>query len=132
MSKAFSIDKACKYLLTKAAPSYNKDTCGYCARAVRNAVDFALDGKHIEKTESAKNYGKSYEKVGFKKVFSYPLTKKESYQPVLGDICIIQYEPHGHICMFTQKGWISDFIQRDMYGGKIREKDPKFDIYRLN
>lgn len=123
------IEKACQYLITKAYPSYNKDTCGHCAAAVRSAVDFAL-GKHIDKVLAAKDYAPSYEKIGFKQVFSYPEGKKEDYKPVLGDISIIQYEPYGHICMFTTKGWVSDFMQRDMYGGKIREKNPPFDIYR--
>lgn len=124
-----ALEKSCVYLITKAFPSYNKDTCGKCAAAVRSAVDFGF-GKHIEKTGSAKNYGPSYEKIGFKKIFSFPENKKEDYQEELGDICIIQYEPYGHICMKTSKGWISDFVQRDKYGGKIRDKNPAFDIYR--
>ena len=123
------IEKACVFLITKAYPSYNKDTCGHCAAAVRSAVDFAF-GKHIERKENAKDYGASYEKIGFKKVFSFPEMKKEDYKEELGDLCIIQYEPHGHICIKTSKGWISDFVQRDMYGGKIRDKNPAFDIYR--
>ncbi len=124
-----SLERACEYLITKAFPSYNKDTCGKCASMIRSAVDYGFE-QHIERKLSAKDYGSSYEKIGFKKIFSYPENKKEDYQSEKGDICIIQYEPHGHICMFTKKGWISDFFQRDMYGGKIRDKDPAFDIYR--
>lgn len=132
------LDKACTYLISRALPSYNKDTCGHCAARVRESVDLA-SGKHIERAASAKDYGPSYEKIGFKKVFSYPDQKKEDYTPLLGDISIIQYEPNGHICMFTPKGWISDFIQSNggskdplaaMYAGRIREKNPPFDIYR--
>ncbi len=121
--------KACEYLITKAYPAYDPKTCGYCARSIRSAVDFDL-GRKIPHTTSAKDYGACYEKVGFKKVFSYPISPKEEYKPEIGDIAIIQYEPHGHICMKTAKGWISDFIQKDMYGGKIRDKNPNFDIYR--
>lgn len=142
--------QACEYLITKAYPAYDPKTCGQCARAVRSAVDFDL-GKEIPHTESAKDYGACYEKVGFKKVFSYPAQKKEDYQPEVGDISIIQpvkiiiddkeviQHPNGHICMLTQKGWISDFVQGTggsmlplaaMYGGTIRNKDPQFDIYR--
>lgn len=126
---ATNLEKSCEYLITKAHPSYNKDTCGHCAAAVRSAVDFGFS-THVQKTESAKNYGPSYEKIGFKNILTYPCFDKATYKPLLGDICIIQYEPYGHICMFTSKGWISDFIQSDMYGGPIRKKDPKFDIYR--
>lgn len=119
------LQKACVYLITKAQPCSG----GHCGVAVRSAVEFEFD-KCIDRAGAAKDYGPSYEKIGFKKVFSYPAMKKEDYKPEPGDICILQYEPYGHICMFTSKGWTSDFIQRDMYGGKIRDKDPHFDIYR--
>lgn len=122
--------RACDYLITKAYPAYDKATCGHCALAVRSACDFGFS-KHIKRFPAAKDSAPAYEEIGFKKIFSHPAQKKEDYKPELGDICIIQYDPHGHICMFTPKGWISDFIQRDMYGGKIRDKNPKFDIYRI-
>tara|TARA_R110000868_G_scaffold75117_1_gene216916 strand:+ start:39 stop:467 length:429 start_codon:yes stop_codon:yes gene_type:complete len=132
------LEKACQFLIIKAAPSYNKDTCGHCARAVRMAVDFGFDGINIKQVQSAKDYGASYETIGFKKVFSYPEKKIIDYKPVVGDICIIQpvvengkiIHPHGHICMFTKLGWISDFRQRDVFGGGIRDKNPSFCIYR--
>jgi hypothetical protein len=130
MKKEELIDKACSYLIAKAYPKYDKVKCGKCAAFVRSAVDFAL-GKAIPRTLSAKNYGKIYESVGFKNIFSFPEQKKEDYKPEIGDISIIQYEPHGHICMLTKKGWISDFVQIDMYGGSIRKKNPNFKIYRL-
>jgi hypothetical protein len=123
------VEKACQYLISRAYPSYNKDTCGKCAAAVRSAFDFGF-GVHVQKFPSAKDCAPAYEAIGFKKVFSYPEQKKEDYKPLLGDISIIQYQPHGHICVFTEKGWISDFKQRDMYGGRIRDKNPQFSIYR--
>lgn len=125
------IEKTCQYLIAKSFSAYDPKTCGHCALAVRNAFDFGF-GVHIEQTEAAKNYAPSYEKIGFKKIFSYPAQKKSDYTPQLGDICIIQYDPYGHICVKTEKGWISDFKQIDMYGGKIRDKDPQFDIYRYS
>jgi len=124
------IDKACEFLIRKAQPKYDKKKCGRCATIVRESFDFALR-KFIPRTESAKDYGPIYEKLGFVKVFSYPSVDKLLYKPEIGDLCIIQYEPHGHICLNTPKGWISDFRQIDMYGGIIRKKDPDFDIYRL-
>lgn len=125
------IEKAQEYLITKSYPSYNKDTCGKCAAFVRSACDFAF-GVHVQKFPSAKDCAPAYEELGFKKVFSFPEQDKQEYKPELGDIAIIQYLPHGHICMNTSKGWISDFKQRDMYGGKIRDKNPPFAIYRLS
>lgn len=124
------LEKACTYLLTKAYPSYNKDTCGHCAMAVRMAFDFGF-GVNIKKFPSAKDCAPAYEALGFTKVFSFPEQKIEEYKPQIGDIAIIQYLPHGHICAYTQKGWVSDFKQIDMYGGSIRKKNPPFAIYRL-
>lgn len=137
------LQRACEFLITKAFPKYDKKTCGNCGRFVRMAFDFGFN-KRITGVLSAKDYATSYEAIGFKKVFSYPAMKKEDYKPLLGDICIIQpvvtekdgkktiQQPHGHICVKTEKGWISDFVQRDMYGGPIRDKDPAFDILRFS
>jgi hypothetical protein len=133
------LEKACTYLITKAYPSYNKDTCGNCAAFVRSAFDFGF-GVSVKKFPSAKDCAPAYEALGFKKVFSFPEQRKEDYKPELGDVAIIQYLPHGHICVFTAEGWISDFKQvtggsklplAAMYGGKIRDKNPPFVIYRL-
>jgi len=145
------IERACEFLIRKAYPKYDKKTCGYCARFVRMAFDFGFNTR-ITGVTSAKDYAPSYEAIGFKKVFSYPEMKKTDYKPMLGDICIIQpvviekngkktiHQPHGHICVKTAKGWISDFVQgtggsklplADMYGGPIRDKDPAFVILRF-
>ena len=121
----------CEYIQSKAYPKYIKEVCGNCARFVREAVEFALVTKNLKRVLSAKNYGPSYEEVGFKKIFSYPAEAKAKYKPILGDIAIIQYEPHGHIAIYTNKGWISDFYQIDMYGGSIRKENPPFQIYRV-
>lgn len=126
------LKRACTYAITKAQ---SKST-GYCARYVRSAVDFGFNEeikagkKPLAPVKDAKNSGKSYLDFGFEKVFCCPVLPKEAYKPQLGDIAIIHYEPYGHICIKTEKGWISDFIQRDMYAGKIRDKNPPFDIYR--
>jgi len=133
------IEKVQEYLIRKSYPSYNKNTCGRCAAFVRSAFDFGF-GVHVRKFPSAKDCAPAYEELGFKKVFSYPEQSKEDYKPEIGDVSIIQYEPHGHICVFTSQGWISDFKQTSggsnlllaaMYGGKIRDKNPPFAIYRL-
>lgn len=141
MSKEITpIQKAIDYLVSMSYPAYNED-CGKCAKFVREAVEFGFAPRTLERAASAKDYGPSYEKFGFKKIFSFPQEDKFRYKPKDGDIAIINYEPHGHICMYcigidpktSRKfyGWISDFKQRDMYGGKIRDKNPYFSIYRF-
>lgn len=129
------ISKMCQCLIAKA----NDHSTGYCARAVKFAVDFGFNELILKKEKNplkqivaAKDCGPAYEEFGFKKVFSSPAQSKKDYKPLLGDIAILKYEPYGHICCYTKKGWISDFIQRDMYGGKIRDKNPNFDIYRYD
>lgn len=134
------IQKICDFLIARSYPAYNEN-CGNCAKMVREAVEFAISPKSIDRHVSAKDYGPSYERAGFKKVFSFPQNKKEDYTPQIGDIAIINYEPHGHICVYAKgiqfktgkplKCWISDFQQIDMYGGKSRLKNPPFSIYRL-
>lgn len=131
MLRKETIDAFCKYLTDKAYKAYDKDTCGKCGIFTREAVESSIKPQKVTRTLSAKNYGPSYEKVGFEKVFSYPEQAKKNYSPLKGDLCIINYEPHGHICIYTGKVWISDFYQRDMYGGSIRDEDPPFTIYRL-
>ena len=72
---------------------------------------------------SAKEYDTFLPKLGFK---SIPLT---DYRPVKGDIIVIKppqnqsEHEHGHIAMYNGKKWISDFMQRDMYGGSIYRKN---------
>ena len=144
------IQNVCNYLENKAYKKYIEGKCGNCAKFVRQAVEYGLN-KSVKNCLSAKDYGPSYEAIGFKKVFSYPESPIEQYQPQRGDICIIQpykdivkgeeviKQPHGHICFFTGKNWISDFIQGTggskkplaaMYGGPARDKNPSFTIYR--
>lgn len=121
----------CEYIESKAHPKYIKELCGKCAKAVREAVEFALVTTKLERTVSAKNYGPSYEKVGFIKVYDSVKDSKHSYTPQRGDISIINYEPHGHITIYTGTKWISDYIQLDMYEGSIRQSKPPFTIYRF-
>ncbi len=54
-----------------------------------------------------------------------------------GDVRIIQAipgHPHGHMQMYTNDGWRSDFKQRDQWPGaayRDRQDKPEFDTYRL-
>lgn len=127
------------FLIARSYSSYNEN-CGRCAKSVREAIEFAFAPKVLIRTLSAKNYGTSLEKFGFKNL----LISKDmlcKYKPIIGDICIIHYEPHGHISAYCEgihpktgkkiKCWISDFQQIDMYGGGIRKKSPDVSIYRF-
>jgi len=122
------------YLVARSYPNYNEN-CGRCAKAVREAIEYAFNPKTLRRTLSAKNYGSSLEEFGFRKV------DNQNYIPQIGDVAIIHYEPHGHICAYCNsifpktgknfKGWVSDFQQIDVYGGKIRKSKPKIIYYRF-
>ena len=140
MSKISKIQKAMDYLISNAELKYSREKCGGCAKVVRQAVEFGFCPEKVERVLSAKDYGPSYEKLGFKKIYSFTPEDDIDYKP--GDIVVIKYNPHGHIAMFCKgvepetgkkiECWISDFRQRDLYGGKIRDDNPDFDIYRYD
>jgi hypothetical protein len=102
---------------------------GHCARYVRLALDSGgLDtgGAPI----SAKDYGGFLRRKGFASV------KLDGYDPIAGDVVVIQpYKggsPHGHIAMYDGDDWISDFQQTDMWGGPgYRKAQPSYEILRF-
>ena len=80
---------------------------------------------------SAKDMGPALEKAGFEPV------AKEGYNPQKGDVAVIQPYPggseHGHITMHDGGQWISDYKQRDIWGGDgYRTHKPAYQIYRRN
>ncbi len=99
---------------------------GRCAEYVRKAVE--AGGVHLVRHTSAKDYGASLEKVGFKAIAG------TAYEA--GDVAIIQPipgHPHGHMTMFDGKLWISDFKQlHGLYpGASYRTIKPPFKVYRF-
>lgn len=58
---------------------------------------------------------------------------KNGYVPQKGDIVV--HEPreehaYGHIAMYDGENWISDFTQRDMFGGSTYRNNPDYTIWR--
>lgn len=113
----FNIFNACKFLLDRAYPRYIKGLCGYCARAVRQALEaggLSTAGRPGE----AKYYVNFLPKLGFKHIGTYTRANEHTYSPQPGDIaCYPQVDRPdrpGHICMFTGTYWVSDYIQRRM------------------
>jgi uncharacterized Zn-binding protein involved in type VI secretion len=117
-------DKAAKHLSENAAPKSQ----GKCAKYVRQAMEAGgmdTTGRPV----SAKNYGPFLDKKGFAKV------PAENYVPQKGDVVVIQpYKggsEHGHIAMYDGQQWVSDFKQKDMWGGSgYRNNKPPHQIYR--
>ncbi|WP_337997348.1 hypothetical protein [Oleispirillum naphthae] len=99
-----------------------------CGTHVREALEEG--GVALPKIGSAKDFGPELERHGFKPV------DETGYVPQKGDIVVIQpYEggsEHGHIAAYDGKQWVSDFKQRDFWGGPgYRTKQPSHRFYRF-
>jgi hypothetical protein len=127
-NKNLIIDKMTTYL---SSISHNVPT-GYCAKHVRLAIEHGLSlnkDAMVGEAGSAKDFGPVLIKRGFKKM-------PQGTTVVLGDVIIFganKHSKHGHIQMLTKNGWVSDFKQKDVYGGQIRRENKHlFELYRLN
>ena len=114
----------------KAATDYlrahaHSTSQGQCARAVREALEaggLCTDGR----PGSAKDYDSFLPSLGFYEV------DPNNYIPQAGDIVVHEAKEgheHGHIAMYDGSDWISDFIQRDMFGGSAYRNDPDYSIW---
>jgi hypothetical protein len=120
----FNLDKFGDTLNKNAYPKSKKE----CATQVRKALQAGgLDA--TGHPVPAKDWGPTLEKNGFDPV------DEQGYRPQKGDVVVIQPYPggdkSGHIAAYDGKQWISDFKQRDMWGGQgYRTYEPSHVIYR--
>ena len=118
----YNVEAAVEHLRNSA----NASPQGQCARAVREALEaggLSTDGR----PGSAKDYDSFLPTIGFYEV------DKNNYTPQVGDIVVHEAKEgheHGHIAMYDGSNWISDFIQRDMFGGSAYRNDPDYSIWR--
>lgn len=100
---------------------------GYCATFVRLALE-AGGLNTVGHPVWARNYGPFLESRGFSQVST------SGYVPQAGDIAVMPPypggKPYGHIAMFDGTRWISDFSQRDMFGGPGYRNNGQVAIYR--
>lgn len=85
-----------------------------CAKYVRQAIE-AGGLSTTGRPNYAKNYTTFLPSIGFSEI---PIT---GYTPIKGDIIVLQNvkggHVAGHIAMYSGSQWISDFKQRDQWGG---------------
>lgn len=118
----FNIDAAVNYLISHAKSS----STGNCAKAVRLALEaggFSTGGRPT----SACDYDTYLANRGFHKV------SNSNYIPRKGDIVVHEAtvgHPHGHVAMYSGTQWISDFVQRDMFGGQAYREAKNYTIWR--
>lgn len=115
--------KAAKAIADNAEPK----SLGKCAKYVRTAMEaggLETSGRPV----SAKDYGPFLTGKGFKAV------AKDGYTPQAGDIIVLQptdtSSEHGHIAMYSGSEWVSDFKQKDMWGGADYRNKAEYVIYR--
>jgi hypothetical protein len=118
--------KSIRYLVSNAQPH----SLGYCARYVREAIE--AGGVILVRHASAKDYGPSLTKVGFRSICDSNSLKLYRHQS--GDVAVIQPivgSPDGHMCMFGGTYWTSDFVQyHGVYPGPTyRKLRPAFSIF---
>jgi hypothetical protein len=125
---ALDIEKFVKHLRENALPPFGK---GRCARHVRLALEAggANTAGHLV---DAKTYGPVLLKNGYRIVAK---DNSASWTPMIGDVAVIEAtkkgNPAGHIQGWDGKNWISDFVQREFWPGKVyREEQPSYEIYR--
>ena len=129
IATGFDIDKAVNYLNANAYPSYSKETCGNCAKAVRMAIEAGgIKTNNRPSSGSAKDYGPFLEQWGFSKIDTESKIQK-------GDVRVIQNYPggskHGHMDMYNGERWVSDFLQNGFWPGPgYRTHQPSYQIYR--
>lgn len=122
-SSNLNIDDAVKHLEDNAGAN----STAKCATFVRQALE-AGGLKLTSHPVYAKNYGPTLIGAGFTELAA-------TDTPAKGDVAVIQNytggHVAGHICMYTGTQWISDFRQRDMWGGPgYRKAQPAYVIYR--
>lgn len=120
----YKVATAVAYIKSKAYPYYSKETCGYCARTVREA----LERGGIDTSDHplyAKDYGPYLEKWGFITVSS------NNYTPQIGDIRVfpaLEEGAAGHIDMYGGDTWYSDYKEGSFPGPKYANSH--YVIYR--
>ena len=77
-----------------------------------------------------KNYIHNKKDIDSKRIY---IPDPENYNPQKGDVVVFDVtikHDDGHMAMYNGKIWVSDFVQRYMWGGGIRKEAPSYKIYR--
>lgn len=122
-NSGYKIEDATKYLREHAS----EKSKGECAKAVR----LALEAGGLD-TSGRPNAAADYNN-GFLQSLGFIEVSLENYTPQAGDIVVHERQeghPWGHIAMYDGSVWISDFIQRDMFGGSAYRDNPDYSIWR--
>ena len=114
----FNATAAAQYAMSKAYPAYDKQTCGHCAKSVRQALNYGgLGVPHGMPAGYAKDYLKVLPANGWQEIMPGQAGQ-------VGDVVVVapfkgavkDYRS-GHIAICCGNGqWVSDFRQRTPHG----------------
>ena len=137
--EGYSIEVACNWIYNHSYNYYNKATCGWCARAVRLAIEAGFGNPNSTNGHPgwAWHYIYFLPKIGFELIgevlrnYKF-VTSGTTYTPIAGDIGVYQKngnssEP-GHICMYTGQQWCADFKQSGLF---VYSQTPSAYIFRI-
>lgn len=125
---SLNIEKFTAHLRENAQPGFGT---GLCATFVRQALEAA--GADIPSHPAlAKAWGPTLLRIGFHTI---KVEKPDIFHFMTGDVMVMEpYKngnPASHIAGFDGRNWISDFIQRDFWGGPgYRKERPGYVVYR--
>ena len=112
--EGFNVSKALEWAKNNVGPK----SIGHCARYVRSMLE-AGGMNTAGRPVSAYQYAGYLPKKGFKHIASLSSKSEQAAwtnsKALPGDIAVMAHGQHGHICMFTGKQWVSDFVQNNMW-----------------
>lgn len=91
---------------------------GKCAKFVRTFIE-AGGISTVGRPIAAKDYVHFLPSIGFRYITSLQdrqsQTNWTSTQARPGDVAVMDHGKYGHICMYTGRNWVSDFVQNNMW-----------------
>jgi hypothetical protein len=107
---------------------------GYCAVAVRKALNAGGLTQFANGQGNAYQYGSALTNAGFTQIYSgtYSSTSDSAVAWQAGDVAVFQPvngHPYGHVTMYTGSQWISDAIQSHMASNYNDYQGGSFTVY---
>jgi hypothetical protein len=107
---------------------------GYCAVAIRNALNAGGLTQFSSGQGNAYQYGPALTNAGFTQIYSgtYSSASASAMAWQAGDVAVFQPvngHPNGHVTMYTGSQWISDAIQAQMASNNADYQGGSFTVY---
>ena len=111
---AFNINKAIE--ATQKAGGKSQGRCAYYVRTYLEAGGLNTTGHPVAAFQYANGF---LQQLGFKKIVIISGKNNQASwtktNAIPGDIAVMRHGKYGHICLWTGRNWVSDFVQKNMY-----------------